>query len=120
MMRGFERIAQIVDLAKWRVRHSFNGLSEVELAGRTVVGRAGAYRVALKPNGEVLFRRLVRGRRWVVIGDRLLEAGRSGRNAFELDMHTGRELHALGELDPTQLSMIPWPPKGQRPDAIAL
>ena len=119
-MREFERVAQIIDLAKWRVRHSFEGLSEVELAGRVVIGKAGAYRVALRPKGEVLFRRRVGGRQWVVVGDRLLEAGQIGRDAFELDVHTGRELRGLGELDPWRLNAMPWPPKGRQVGSIAL
>lgn len=121
LLHDFERVAQIVDPARWRVRHSFDGVSNVQPAGRTVFGRARAGGlVALGRGGDVLYRRGGGRRTWVVVGDRLFGAGSSGRRAVEHDLRTGRKVGRLGEIDPWPLHGFPWPLRGSPLDSVVL
>lgn len=118
---AFARVPQIVDLARRRVRRSFDGLSDVKLAGRTLVGRtASGVLEARALDGSVLFRRPGRTRSWIVLGNRLLETAVNGRAVVELDPRTGRVVADLGEVGPWITSMLPWPPLDSGKESLAL
>ena len=107
----FQRVPQIVDLAKRRVVRSFDGLNYAELAGRVVFGDApDEDLVAVSLSGEVLYRRPGRTRSWTVIGERLFEYGTNGRRVVELDIDTGRVLSEFGDRGYWIGNALPWPP----------
>ncbi len=110
-LHHFQRVPQLVDLAKRRVLTSFDGLNYAELAGRTVFGDApGDDLVAMSLSGELLYRRRARTRSWTVIGERLFEYGVNGRRVVELDIDTGRVLSEFGDRGYWIGNARPWPP----------
>ena len=120
-LRRFDRVPQIVDLGKRRVRTSFEGLTYARLAGRIVLGRDRYERLgARRPNGEVLYRRRGRNRSWIVVGHRLLETAVNGRRVVELDIRTGRVVSDLGDVGPWITNAFVWPPKRSQTEWITL
>lgn len=107
----FQRVPQLVDLAKRRVLTSFDGLNYAEPAGRIVFGDApGEDLVAVSLSGEILYRRRGGSRSWTVIGDRLFEYGTNGRRVVELDIDTGRVVSEFGDRGYWIGNALPWPP----------
>jgi hypothetical protein len=119
-LRTLDRVAQVLDVGEWRVRRSLEGLRDVQVVGRFLIGRSlGGKLVALRPNGTVLFRRPGHKRSWLGIGGRLFEIVVDGRVAVELHTRTGRELRSVA-LPDTFEAAVPWPPRPGSLESVRL
>ena len=108
-LHTFDRAANILDVDNWRVDAVLPTVgAQAEVVDGLIV--ANPYlrdRKVLRSDGTVLFRRP--GQRfWTLVGSRLIEAGVNGRNAVELDLHTGRVIRRLPELAVWPLTVTPW------------
>ncbi len=120
-LRSFERTAQIVDLGRWRVLRTLQGLSDVQLAGPILMGRSVNGRLtALSRKGTVLYQLPGRNRSWAVVGNHLFEAHLDGSRVLELNIRTGQEIRGLGSLPPGDLwplDALFWPPNTREASA---